>query len=193
MGKGHAMGEVERWTAFLRARGAGSIPHSRGTLLQHLEGTRALLESWGQDRHTCVGGLFHSVYGTYVFDHHPATLDERDTVRGVIGERAEALAHLFGVSDRRSFFDAPARAPMSVDDVVHGVTLPVSLDDVQRLLVIEAANAVEQLPRRKLHHREEFRWYAQAFERHPGLVEAPALQAYREAYAAFERRWDAGS
>ena len=43
---------------------ADENPHSGGELLDHLRGTHDFLAAWGNDQPVCLGGLFHSIYGT---------------------------------------------------------------------------------------------------------------------------------
>ncbi len=85
---------------------ADANPHSGGALLDHLRGTHDLLQDWGNDQAVCIGGLFHSIYGTQSYQTQSASLQDRRRIRAVIGERAERLAFLFGVSDRGGFFES---------------------------------------------------------------------------------------
>ena len=70
-------------------------PHSGGALLDHLRGTHDLLQAWGNDPAVCVGGLFHSIYGTQAYRTQSASLEDRQRIRAVIGDRAERLAFLW--------------------------------------------------------------------------------------------------
>ena len=73
-------------------------PHTGGALLDHLRGTHDFLQTWRNDQAVCVGGLFHSIYGTQAYRTESASLDDRQRIRSVIGERAERLAFLFCVT-----------------------------------------------------------------------------------------------
>ena len=90
--------------ALLKELSTDESPHSGRTLLDHLSGTRDLLVEWANPEHICLGGLFHSIYGTAYYKVQSASLDRRGDVAAVIGERAEALAFLFCVTDRTGFF-----------------------------------------------------------------------------------------
>ena len=48
----------------LHGLNADENPHSGGELLDHLRGTHDFLDAWGNEQHVCLGGLFHSIYGT---------------------------------------------------------------------------------------------------------------------------------
>ena len=51
--------------AFLIERAhADAVKHSGRSLYDHLCGTHALLEQWGNCEPVCTAGLFHSLYGT---------------------------------------------------------------------------------------------------------------------------------
>jgi hypothetical protein len=97
--------------AFLAALGTDDIPHgsrvdsegkSIGSFLDHLSGTEAQLREWGCDDAICLAGLYHSVYGTEGFQGFTLSVADRGVVRGVIGERAEAVAYFNCVMDRES-------------------------------------------------------------------------------------------
>lgn len=180
---------LDRQLEFLRAHGAQETAHSRGTLLEHLSGTRALLARWGNDADTCAAGLFHSVYGTYVFSHAIVDRDERESVRALIGEGAERLAWIFCTVDRRGFF---ARGPAG------GATLagadgrePSTVDraTLARLVEIEVADTVEQLPRRKPRRQREYEWYREAFESNLDLLSAGAVAGFRRAFDEARASW----
>ena len=81
-------------------------PPSGGGLLDHLRGTHDFLEAWGNAQPVCLGGLFHSIYGTQSYKTESATLEDRQRICEVIGERAERLAYLFCVTNRQAFFEA---------------------------------------------------------------------------------------
>jgi hypothetical protein len=79
------------------------LRHSGRTLYDHLVGTYRILKSEGASRDVCLAGLFHSIYGTSIYKadtmdaNNPA---HRDTIRKLIGERAEMPAWVFGQLDR---------------------------------------------------------------------------------------------
>jgi len=175
--------------ALLRELDAHRTSHSRGTLLEHLRGTRALLERWGDPPHVCDAGLFHSIYGTYVFETRSASLDERDRIRDVIGREAEELAYLFCVSDRRGFFAGSVEDYNVLTDLVHDCPLRVARQTFVELVEIEVANVVEQVPRRS--HKKALRaveLYGDGFERRVEHLSGGAVAAFRECFAAVRAR-----
>ena len=74
---------------FLKKVGTEDIPHSGGTLFDHLIGVFNILKDMDVAQHVQDAGLYHSIYGTAVF-HHQTTSD-RGVVQAIIGEDAEHL------------------------------------------------------------------------------------------------------
>jgi hypothetical protein len=100
-------------------------------LFDHLVGTHDLLQAWGSREDICDAGLFHSIYGTVRFHHKSWPLEQRDVIRGLIGDYAEELACLFcGMNRPAAFFDRE-----------DAWLFPQMLRDLRE---IEAANLIEQ-------------------------------------------------
>jgi hypothetical protein len=137
--------------ALLSSLHAGS--HTGRSLLSHLRGTQALLRSWGNPPSVCLGGLFHSVYGTQSYIQS-ISYSRRQSIRQIIGPRAELLAYLFCIADRRTFFDESIKSRPSVHDRLTRRTIPVSPKVMRALAEIEAANYVEFLPHTAMRKRE---------------------------------------
>jgi Domain of unknown function (DUF6817) len=110
--------------------GADKIRHSGRTLYEHLVGTHDLLQAWGNSKPVCDAGLFHSIYGTKHFKRQTWPLSDRETIRGLIGRDAEALAHAFCTVDRPRVFLAKPEGPF--------------WKILRDLREIEAANLLEQ-------------------------------------------------
>lgn len=126
--------------------GADTIEHSTRTLSDHLIGTHNLLESWNAPRETCLGGLFHSIYGTKYFKNQAVQLHERKKVQKIIGLDAELLVYLFCVTDRREFFTNIGCSPCVLYDVRHNTEWSGSPKILDQLLTIELANWLEMFP-----------------------------------------------
>lgn len=161
----------------LESLDAQRVPHSRRTLAEHLVGTHHLLQSWGNGQAVCRAGLFHSVYGTRVFEIQCADFSSRKMVRGIIGAPAESLAYLFCIADRDSFFSGARGTPHVIRDAVGNTDLTVTRRELASLLEIEAANIVEQLPRRSRETRREMRRYRDAFIECRDLLSSGAADA----------------
>jgi hypothetical protein len=124
---------------------ADVTPHSGRHLIDHLRGVYRLLEAWGNRAETCRAGLFHSIYGTNIFEVKSASFDDRATIREGIGEAAERLAYLFCVTDRPvAFLQAAAERKYVLADIVHQEEIAVTPEELSALIEIEVANFVEQ-------------------------------------------------
>ena len=86
--------------AFLRDHGAESIDHPGGTLYAHLCRVEERLAGLGAGPDLQLAGLTHAVYGTDGFGLHLMDWSEREPLRSVVGEAAEALVYLYGACDR---------------------------------------------------------------------------------------------
>jgi hypothetical protein len=139
--------DVLQLCKWLSARGASGTPHSGRTLLEHLKGTWALLHNAGIREATCLGGLFHSVYGTNAFLTATAKTHDREAVQRLIGVEAESLAWIFGNISRPTVL---IHALSSNGNVVLSNQLKECfLDDINThtiddLQAIECANLLEQ-------------------------------------------------
>jgi len=142
-------------TALKFALGADSVSHSGRTLYDHLVGTHDLLLEWGALRHVRLAGLFHSIYGTVYFKPQclQPTLKNRELVSELIGEKAERLAYIFCVVDRRDILDLNLETDpfrYVVRNARDGGTILLTPQEVLDLLMIAQANLVEQREHVKL-------------------------------------------
>ena len=172
-------------SALLDELGAHRTSHSRRTLLDHLQGTQDLLEEWVNPPVVCVAGLFHSVYGTYIFDQQSADFSMRQRIRDIVGTHAERLIYAFCVSDRRSFYEHLGEPCCRLPDIVHDSHVELDGADLTALIEIEVANVVDQIPyrsRKKALAATEL--YENAFARSRGYISPNASVA---AELCFER------
>src|SRR6202161_1092617 len=93
----------KRMTDFLVELGIDKINHTTKTSLGHLIGLYRLMETLGCAEELCRAGMFHSIYGTQLFQGFKLSLDQRPQLRDLIGERAERLAYLNCTMKRESF------------------------------------------------------------------------------------------
>jgi hypothetical protein len=176
-------------SALLEELDAHVTPHSRLTLLEHLKGTCDLLVEWGNRSEVCVAGLFHSIYGTYIFDRQLADLRMRERIREVIGPQAEWLVYVFCVTDRRCFYDHLGETRFRVRDVALRGHLELDREMLAGLIEIEVANVVEQLPRRSMKKaRRAAEWCGNAFVRSRSYISAAAANAAAACFAKISAR-----
>lgn len=142
--------------ALLQTSAAMRTPHSGRTLFDHLCGTYALLESWGNTQAVCLADFFHCIYGTNAFAHQSLMQSQRSELRAAIGEDAEALAWLFCNIDRpraillglqRSYLGGHIEL-MARRDAMGSTparqAMGASPEQIQALAEIECANLIEQ-------------------------------------------------
>jgi hypothetical protein len=130
---------------YLENRGAGKIPHVRGSLLDHLSRIEQMLKTWETPEHVQLAGLFHSVFGTDHFKEQVLQQDDMDRVRLLIGDEALRLVTLFSSIDRFTF--SSKRLPSGYS-ALHKDTytpVPLSREETSGLLHILLANAMDQL------------------------------------------------
>ena len=124
----------------------GEIDHFGRPFKEHLIGTHDLLDQWQNSKNVCLAGLFHSIYGTKTFSPAALTMESRDDVRLLIGEQAEALVFVFGMSDRKRLLLENRSPPYCWIDHRSGVQTEISDDLLNNLVEIEVANFIEQMP-----------------------------------------------
>jgi hypothetical protein len=108
----------KQMTNFIRSVGADDIEHSERTYLAHAIGVANDLRKWGCNEVMCDAAVFHSIYGTELFQRFTLPLERRDEVRELIGETAEKFAYLNCAMDRAKF-----------DESIHQTTDPYFIGD----------------------------------------------------------------
>lgn len=84
--------------------GAGDFEHLDGSLIEHLNGTKELLQEWGATIELQDAGLYHAAYGTTGFSQNLVSTDQRDKIAALIGEGAEEIVYQYCACDRKAFF-----------------------------------------------------------------------------------------
>lgn len=139
---------LARLVRFLRASGAERVEHSGESLLDHLLATRGVLEGWGARRELCDAALFHSVYGTQFLGDELLGTDQREKVRAMIGDDAEAVVWLWHGIKRESMAGNLGRDQDLRIELRDGSEAPITPQQFEDLVNLMVADAVEQLPRR---------------------------------------------
>ncbi|WP_371649564.1 MULTISPECIES: DUF6817 domain-containing protein [unclassified Streptomyces] len=133
-----------RAEAFLRDRGAARMPHPGGTLLEHLGRVRGLLAEWGAEPWIQAAGLCHATYGTDGFDETLLPVTERAVLAELIGDRAEALVHLYASCDRGAVYPRLGGVqPVIFRDRFTGAEHAPDETDLRAFLEITAANELD--------------------------------------------------
>lgn len=88
----------------LKDLGAGDFAHLDGLLLEHLQGTRGLLASWGASPALQESGLYHAAYGTAGFTESLVSLAQRQKISDIVGDDAELIVYQYCACDREFFW-----------------------------------------------------------------------------------------
>src|SRR5262249_36527926 len=121
------------------------------TYMAHLAGLYRYLEEHGFGEEVARAGMFHSIYGTELFQGFKLPVERRSEVRELIGERAERLAYWNCAMDRASFDRAiqlPS-GPYRIVDRLTGETIEMTAEDFDDLCRIHLYDWMEQVARSK--------------------------------------------
>jgi hypothetical protein len=136
-------------TDFLVGMGVEQIPHTRKSYLAHLIAVYRDLESQGYPEDVCRAGMFHSIYGTEMFQGFTLPVERRSEIGALIGQRAERLAYLNCAMDRASLDRAldERDEPYRIIDRITGQEIALSRRDFDDLCRVHLFDWLEQVPR----------------------------------------------
>ncbi len=171
---------MRRFADYLKELGAADIGHSENTYLAHASGVYRDLKSWGCGQALCDAGMFHSIYGTELFQGFTLPLERRGEVRELIGERAERLAYLNCCLLRNSLDESTKReqGPYPLTDRFLQQEIELSREDFDDLCRLHLCDWLEQVGR---DHRWGLR--RQAFRRMAERLGGVALESYDRVFA----------
>ena len=87
--------------AYVQSKVPAVLDHTgSATFDEHLIGVQSVLRFWKAPAHLASAGLFHSIYGSEGFQGFCLPLSERETLRKIIGTKAEFLVWIFCMVDR---------------------------------------------------------------------------------------------
>ena len=171
---------MRRFADYLRELGAADIDHSENTYLAHASGVYRDLKSWGCSQALCDAGMFHSIYGTELFQGFTLPLERRGEVRDLIGERAERLVYLNCCLLRASLDESVrrGRAPHTLKDRFLQQEIELSQEDFDDLCRLHLCDWLEQVAR-------DDRWSLrrQAFRSMAERLGGVALESYDRVFA----------
>ncbi|HEV3339287.1 MAG TPA: hypothetical protein VG125_02985 [Pirellulales bacterium] len=171
---------VKRLTDYLIAEGVNEIGHTNKTYLAHVIGVYRYMEARGCTEELCRAGMFHSIYGTELFQGFKLPLERRPEIAELIGERAERLAYWNCAMDRASFDRALERGqgPYRFLNRLTGEDVELAQQDFDDLCTLHLYDWLEQVGRSSKweYRRTAYRNLAE----HLGGV---ALRAYREVFS----------
>ena len=170
----------KQMTNFFSEVGADGIAHSEKTYLAHGIGVYNDLKSWGCEPEICDAGMFHSIYGTELFQKFVLPIERRGEVRALIGERAERLAYLNCAMDRPVFDQTVLHpdGPRRFRDRLTDEEFDLPPEEFQDLCAIHVCDWLEQVPRSK-----DWDYRRDAYRRLAGHLGGVAEESYRRVFA----------
>jgi hypothetical protein len=177
--------EYKRLTNYLLELGIEKVGHTGKTYLAHLVGLYRMMEERGCTPELCRAGMFHSIYGTQVFQGFKLSLEQRQQVCELIGERAERLAYLNCAIDRETFDRAQEQSapPYRFLDRFENKEVALLREDFDDLSRIHLYDWLEQAP------RSSFGWdYRRtAYRKMADRLGDRAIEAYNRVFAQESR------
>jgi len=181
---------------FIRHLGTDKIEHVSGDIFSdHLQGVQGVLQHWHADPEVALAGLLHSIYGTEGFQDFQLSLDRREDVKNVIGERAEKIAYVNCVLDRLSLDSqldaAPGQHSVRARPEVGGHQIPLTDQEHTDLITVHLADWLEQVEREAQKAEERHGWekpgdawgYRRgAYRRMAEILQGPAIKMYDEVF-----------
>ncbi|CAL8468548.1 g8088 [Coccomyxa elongata] len=177
--------------------GTGTIVHNSGDLFgDHLKAVQRVLKEWGVGKELELAGLFHSIYGTEGFQDFQLSLDRRQDVKRLVGERAEHCAYCNCVMDRETL-DATLSAPAGKHTIrarpdVGGHEIVLTDQQFSDLITVHLADWLEQVEREAAKVNERHGWFKEgdawgyrrkAYRQMAELLGGPAQDAYQAVFA----------
>jgi hypothetical protein len=168
-------------TDFLLELGTEQVNHSERSYLAHNIGVYNYMKARGCNEELCRAGLFHSIYGTELFQRFSLPLQRRSEVRALIGERAERLAYLNCAMDRTTFDEAlhNTEGPYRFRDRLNGEQVELSEADFTDLCKIHLYDWLEQVPR-----SQKWDYRRPAYRCMATRLGGVALESYDRVFAA---------
>lgn len=135
-------------TDFFQEIGATEVEHTDKTYLAHAIGVYSDLKKWGCSEEVARVGIFHSIYGTEIFQGFTLPLERRDEVRELAGKRVEYLSYL-NCAMTRAHFDAQVGqpGPHTILDRFTEEEVPLSDEDWSDLCTMHLCDWLEQVER----------------------------------------------
>lgn len=174
------MTTFKEMTDYIISLGAADLSHSDKTYLAHNIGVYNDLRKWDASEELCRAGLFHSIYGTQLFQGFTLPLERQTELRNLIGDHAEKLAFLNCFMDRSSL-DAQLDQADGPYTIVHretGEEIELNKAEYDDLALLHLCDWLEQVERSgKWDYRRDA--YRKMAERFGGI----ALKSYDEVFA----------
>jgi hypothetical protein len=168
-------------TDYLVGLGIDKVGHTGKSYLAHLIGVYSDMQDRGCSEEVCRAGMFHSIYGTEIFQGFKLSLDRRPDICDLIGLRAERLAYLNCAMDRASFDWAVEQGgePYLITDRLTGRQESLSAADFDDLCRVHLYDWLEQVGR-----SQDWDYRRQAYRRIAERLGGVARETFDRVFAA---------
>ena len=168
---------------YFHALATEDVTHTEGTYMGHCFTVYRDMKKWGFDEELARAGLFHSIYGTGLFQRFKLPVEKREEVRELIGERAERLAYLNCAIIYDEFDAELARGgeTFRMTSRLTGEPIELNNPELEDLLRVHLVDRLEQIPRSKA-----WDWRKDAFREIAERLGPEAQAEFERVYALEE-------
>src|SRR5690606_18309886 len=133
------MADFHQLVEFFKTTGAAGVEHTDGSYLGHCAAVYRDMKRWGFDEDLARAGLFHSIYGTGIFQKFALSIERRHEVRAFAGEWVERLAYLNSALDYDTFDREVCRGtpPYRMIDRFTGQEIDLTPEEFDALVKIQ--------------------------------------------------------
>jgi len=165
---------------YFHALATEDVAHTEGTYMGHCFTVYRDMKKWGFDEELARAGLFHSIYGTGLFQRFKLEVEKREEVRELIGERAERLAYLNCSIIYDEFDEEFARGgeTFRMTSRLTGEPIELNSEELDDLLRVHLVDRLEQIPRSKA-----FDWRKDVFREMANRLGPEAQAEFDRVYA----------
>lgn len=141
----------KKYADYFDSVGANTVGHTDKTYAAHAFGVAHDLGKWGADEDLCKAGVFHSIYGTELFQGFTLSLEKREELKELIGERAEWLSYMNCAMHRPTFDESVflSEGPYPFVDRFTNERMLLDDRDFNDLVVLQLCDWLEQVGRSK--------------------------------------------
>ena len=165
---------------YFHALATEDVEHTEGTYMGHCFTVYRDMKRWGFDEDLARAGLFHSIYGTGLFQRFKLPVEKREEVRELIGERAERLAYLNCAIIYDEFDEELARhgETFRMTSRLTGELIELEKTELEDLLRVHLVDRLEQIPR-----SQAWDWRKDAFREIANRLGPQARAEFERVYA----------
>lgn len=171
---------MEQKISLLKKLGSHTTANQDGWMIDHLIGTRTLLEQWGASETLCDAGLFHAVYGTYGNSEKMLDVSRREDLAKLIGKEVEAIVYLYCACDRDKTYPNLKNRVVIFRDRFNEQARYMTDSQLQNFCELTVANKLELVQSNDAFRKQWGNDLYELFESMAPYISKAAKEAYRE-------------